>query len=114
MFARPEPPLIRLAALVMALGVLVLALASVSPALHARLHGAEAGAVAGDGDAPVGDGDHVCAVTLFAHGLTALLAFCLLVLGQLRRRSTGLRPADEVPAEWPRFRLVPAQAPPAA
>jgi hypothetical protein len=51
-------------------------------------------------------------VTLLAGGVLPLLLCLLLVLG-LIRLGVGLVPADELLAAYPRYRLVPAQAPPA-
>lgn len=115
---RPEHPLIRTTAILAVLGVLMLALLSASPELHARAHGHAANAQAeGQGDdhgAPVGDADHVCAVTLFASGATALLVFCLLMLVRPLARGIALRATDERAIARPRYWLVPAHAPPAA
>ena len=110
MSRRAEHPLFRVTALVAALCVFALAVFAASPDLHARLH-------AGDGAGqatPVGDADHVCAVTLFASGATALLVFCLLLLGALLAAGIVLRAVDEIAAAQPRYRLVPSHAPPAA
>jgi len=112
--SRREPtPLLRVTALVAALCVFVLALLAASPELHAGLH-ATGKADAAHAAAPVGAADHVCAVTLFASGLTALLVFCLLVLGSLSARAVWVHAVDLVAAAHPRYRLVPAHAPPAA
>jgi hypothetical protein len=109
MSGRAEHPFLRATALVAALCVFALAVLAVSPELHARLHASEvAGPVA-----PVGDTDHVCAVTLFASGVTALLVFCLLMMGRLLA-GIILRASDEFAAAQPRYRLVPSHAPPAA
>jgi len=90
--------------------VFALAVLASSPELHARLHASE---VAGQAS-PVGDADHVCAVTLFASGVTALLVFCLQMLGLLLAAGIVLRAADEIVAAQPRYRLVPSHAPPVA
>lgn len=109
MSRRFEHPLFRATALVVALCVFALAVFAASPELHARLHGPDAAQTA-----PVGDADHVCAVTLFASGVTALLVFCLLMLGRSLVAGIVLRLADEIAAAQPRYRLVPSHAPPAA
>jgi hypothetical protein len=111
MSRRPEHPLFRATALVATLCVFLLGMFAASPRLHAGLH---------DHDAdphhavPVAEADHVCAVTLFAGGVTALLIFCLLLLGLLLAAGIVLRAADEIAAAQPRYRLVPSHAPPAA
>jgi predicted protein tyrosine phosphatase len=106
-----EHPLLRATALVAALCVFALAVFAASPERHARLHG---DGVVADQAAPVGDADHVCAVTLFASGVTALLVFCLLKLGRSLAAGIVLRATDEIAAAQPRYRLVPSHAPPAA
>ena len=117
--SRPsEHPLVRAAALVAALCVLMLAVFAASPALHAGLHAAPAagpadGAQPG-GDLPVGDPGHACAVNLFAHGAAALLVFCLLILVRPAAAGLALRASDTVAIAQPRYRLVPSHAPPAA
>lgn len=110
MSQRAERPLFRLTALLAALCVLALAVFAASPELHGRLHGADAG----DHAAPVGNADHVCPVTLFASGATALLVFCLLALGFLPAAGFVWRAAHARAAAQPRYRLVPSHAPPAA
>ncbi|MEJ1973667.1 MAG: hypothetical protein WDM96_14755 [Lacunisphaera sp.] len=109
---RAEHPLFRFTALLAVLCVLVLTVLAASPELHARLHAA--GLEQADQSAPVGDADHVCAVTLFANGLLALALFCLMLLiAPLVRRSL-VRAGDEIAAARPHYRLLPAQAPPVA
>ena len=108
---RSEHPLFRAIALMAALGVLALAVFAASPDLHARLHDA---AVAGDHALPAGDAGHVCAVTLFAQGVTGLLIFCLLMLRRPLAAGVVLRAADEIAVARPRYWLVPSHAPPAA
>jgi len=110
MSRRAEHPLFRLTAWVAVLCVFALTVFAASPELHARLH---AGEVAGQ-TVPVGDADHVCAVTLFASGVTTLLVFCLLLLGALLAAGMVLRAADEIVAAQPLYRLVPSHAPPSA
>ncbi|HEU5078883.1 MAG TPA: hypothetical protein VFT72_06700 [Opitutaceae bacterium] len=58
--AAPSDVLRRALALVLATLVFGLTLLAVSPAAHERLHGAAAH-----------QADHTCAITLFAHGITA-------------------------------------------
>jgi hypothetical protein len=110
MSSRTEHPLPRFTALLAVLCVLALAVFAASPELHAGLHAA----TGTEQSAPVGDADHLCAVTLFASGLTALLVFGLLLLGHLVARGILVHAADEFAAAHPRYRLVPAHAPPAA
>ncbi len=109
-------PLTRTVAVLAAGLVLVLGLLTVSPELHASLHGPdESGAHADhESEAPVGDADHECAVTLFAHGVEALLVFCLLMLARPLARSVVLRATDKIAVARPRYWLVPSHAPPAA
>lgn len=118
MSRRSEHPLIRATTLVAVLCVLALTVFAASPTLHASLHGHDdATAAVGhahDHGVPVGATDHACAVTLFANGVTALLVFCLLMLGRLLAAGILVRLADEIAAAQPRYRLVPAHAPPAA
>lgn len=108
---RSAHPLFRATAVAAALCVFALAVFAASPGLHAGLHRPDAAA---DHGAPVGDPGHECAVTLFANGVTALLVFCLLMLGRLLAAGIILRPADEIAAAHPRYRLVPSHAPPTA
>jgi len=109
MSSRAEHPLFRFTALLAVLCVLALMVFAASPELHASLHGPAA-----EQSAPVGDADHACAVTLFANGLLALAIFCLLRLIAPLVRSSVVHAVDEIAAAHPRFRLVPAHAPPAA
>ena len=109
MSSRAEHPLFRFAALLAVLCVLALTVFAASPELHARLHGA-----ATEQSTPVGDADHACAVTLFANGLLALALFCLLLLIAPLVRGSVIRAVDEIAAAYPRYRLVPEHAPPAA
>lgn len=111
MSRRADHPLFRATALLAALCVFALAVLTSSPALHAGLHGK---AAAAEQSAPVGDPDHTCAVTVFANGLTSLLVFCLLLLVAPLARGSVARAVDEIAAAHPRYRLVPAHAPPAA
>ena len=110
MSRRSEHPLFRATALVAVLCVFMLAMFAVSPRLHARLHSPDAA----EQTVPVGDAGHVCAVTLFANGVTALLVFCLLLLGRLLAAGIMVRAADEIAGAQPRYRLVPSHAPPSA
>ena len=107
---RSEHPLFRFTALLAVLCVLVLTVLAASPELHARLHAA----TDTEQSSPVGDADHTCAVTLFANGLLALALFCLLLLIAPLVRGSVVHAVDEIAAAYPRFRLVPAHAPPAA
>jgi hypothetical protein len=113
MSPRAQHPLFRLAAWVAACCVLALTLFAASPDLHAGLHSHE-GAAQTHHAVPVTDAGHVCVVTLFAHGVIALLFFCLLLLARVLGRGVLLRAGDEVAAAHPRYWLVPAHAPPAA
>ncbi len=110
MSSRAEHPFFRFTALLAVLCVLALTVFAASPELHASLHGT----TGTEQSAPVGDADHACAVTLFASGLEALLVFCLLLLGVFFARGIVVHAADEIAAAHPRYRLVPAHAPPRA
>ena len=112
MSSRAEHPLFRFTAVLAVLCVLVLTVLAASPELHARLHAA--GAEQAEQSAPVGDADHMCAVTLFANGLLALALFCLMLLIAPLVRGSLVRAVDEIAAAQPYYRLRPAQAPPAA
>jgi hypothetical protein len=114
MSRRPEHPLTRATALVAALCVLLLAMFAASPTLHAGLHDHDHAAGVHDHGAPVGDAEHICAVTLFAQGAMALLVFCLLILARPIVAGLTLRATDEIVVAQPRYRLVPSHAPPAA
>jgi len=109
MSRRFEHPLFHVTAMVASLCVFALAVFAASPDLHGRLHGAAA-----EHAVPVGDAEHVCAVTLFSSGATALLVFCLLMLGRSLTAGIVLRATDEIVSAQPRYRLVPSHAPPAA
>lgn len=114
MIARPRLPLVR--RLIAALGVLLvlwLTMLAVSPALHSSFHHDELSAETRN-HAPVEDADHACAVTLFAHGATGLLLFCLLMLVRPLARGILLRAPDEIPLVRSRYWLVPSHAPPLA
>jgi hypothetical protein len=110
MSSRAEHPLFRFTALLAVLCVLALTVFAASPELHSSLHGS----VATNHSAPIGDVDHTCAVTLFANGLLALALFCLLMLITPLARGIVVHAVDEIAAAYPRYRLVPAHAPPAA
>lgn len=111
---RFQSSLIRATAWVAVCGVLALTLLAASPHWHEALHAHEVAAEAcHDHGTPVESVDHVCAVTLFAAGVLGLLFFCLLQLGQSLVRSVAWWAIDEVAAAYPRYRLVPAHAPPA-
>ena len=114
MSRRREHPLTRLTALMAALCVLLLAVFAASPTLHAGLHEHGHDHAAQDHDAPVGNAEHTCAVTLFAQGAMALLVFCLLLLARPAVAGLALRATDDVVVAQPRYRLVPSHAPPAA
>jgi hypothetical protein len=109
---RTAHPVFRFTALLVVLCVLALTVLAASPDFHARLH--TAGMEQTDQSAPVGDVDHVCAVTLFANGLLALALFCLMLLLAPLARGNLVRAVDAIAASHPRYRLLPAQAPPAA
>ncbi|HWA28265.1 MAG TPA: hypothetical protein VG734_21615 [Lacunisphaera sp.] len=108
-------PLHRLTAVLGIALVLLLNLLAASPELHAWVHGKEnAHEHSTPGHEPVVEGDHQCAVTLFAHGAEALLVFCLVMLARLLARSIILRAGDEIARTRPRYWLVPSHAPPVA
>lgn len=118
MSRRTEHPLTRLAAFLGVLCVVALTVLAVSPELHAALHAAaetgHADCPAHADQSPAGADEHACVVTLFAGGVVPLLVFCLLVLAGLRIRGLRLPTADEFAAAFPRYRLAPSHAPPAA
>jgi hypothetical protein len=99
--------------------VLALGFLTVSPQAHAWLHahGNEAADAVQHHEsepAPVGDSDHACAVTLFAHGVLSLVACLLTTLAWLLARSVFVRPADWLGFARPAYWLVPSHAPPVA
>ena len=110
MSSRAEHPIIRFTAFLAVLCVLALTVFVASPELHSSLHGS----ATADHSVPIGDADHLCAVTLFANGLLALALFCLLLLIAPLVRGIVVHAVDEIAAAYPRYRLVPAHAPPAA
>lgn len=110
MSSRAEQPLFRFTALLAVLCVLALTVFAASPDLHSGLHGSHAA----EHSTPASDLDHTCAVTLFANGLLALALFCLLLLIAPLVQSGVARAVDAIAASYPRYRLVPAHAPPAA
>jgi hypothetical protein len=110
---RPVRPFHRFTAFLAVLCVLALGILAASPDLHAWVHHADA-TQATNHAVPVADADHVCAVTLFANGLLALALFCLLLLLAPLARDGVVRAVDEIAAAEPRYRLLPAQGPPAA
>ena len=114
--AAPRPsPLHRFTAVLGIVLVVLLNLLAASPELHAWVHGDEhAPAHSTPGHEPVGDDDHECAVTLFAHGVEALLVFCVLMLARPLARSVIPRARDEIARTRPRYWLVPSHAPPVA
>jgi hypothetical protein len=92
--------------------VLLLNVLAVSPELHAWVHDHSAADQTGADHDPVGSVDHVCAVTLFAHGVTPLLFLCLLLLARpLVSGPVALAP-DWLAVIRPRYWLVPSHAPP--
>jgi hypothetical protein len=105
---RPSP-FHRFSALLAVLCVLALGIFAASPELHEKLHHTDASHAV-----PAGEADHGCAVTLFANGLLALALFCLLLLLAPLARDGVARAVDEIAAAEPRYRLLPAQGPPAA
>jgi H+/Cl- antiporter ClcA len=112
MSERPRP-FQRFIAVLAVLGVLVLGILAASPDLHAWVHHAD-GSQTTSQAVPVSDADHVCAVTLFANGLLALAVFCWLLRLAPLARDGVVRAVDAIAAADPRYRLLPAQAPPAA
>jgi hypothetical protein len=93
--------------------VLLLSVLAASPELHAWVHGHEGAAQhTSPVDAPVGDADHACAVTLFASGVSLLLAFFLVLLARVLIRSHALRSSDWLIVTRPHYWLVPSHAPP--
>ena len=108
MSARPSS-FHRFTALLAVLCVLALGVFAASPELHEKLHHTDSGHAV-----PVDEADHGCVVTLFANGLLALALFCLLLLLAPLARDGVVRALDEIAATEPRYRLLPAQGPPAA
>ena len=93
--------------------VLLLTVLAASPELHAWVHGhGEATQHAGRDKAPVGDADHACAVTLFASGVSLLLAFFLVFLARVLDRNQTLFSSDWLIVTRPHYWLVPSHAPP--
>ena len=93
--------------------VVLLTVLAASPELHAWVHGPQVTAeAAAHGHAPVGDADHDCAVTLFASGVSLLLAFVLYFLARVVTRDRRLWPSDWLIVTHPHYWLVPAHAPP--
>jgi hypothetical protein len=113
MSRRSEHPLLRATALVGVLCVLLLSVFAASPGWHAGLHDHEdeSGQHAA---VPADQAGHVCAVTLWASGATALLVFCLLTLLRPLAASVFARAGDAIIPSLPRYRLVPSHAPPSA
>jgi len=109
---RPRP-FHRFTAFLAVLCVLALGILAASPDLHAWVHHADASPATSHA-LPVSDADHACAVTLFANGMLALALFCLLLLLAPLARDGVVRAIDLIAAADPRYRLLPAQAPPAA
>ena len=93
--------------------VLLLSVLAASPELHAWVHGPqEAAQHTGPDHAPVGDADHECAVTLFASGVSLLLAFFLVLLARVLNRNQALFSSDWLIVTRPHYWLVPSHAPP--
>ena len=87
--------------------VLLLAVMSASPSLHAWVHGPAAA------QTPTGWLDDDCVVTQFSHGLLATTAALLLVT-VLRPICNLVRSRAVVPVPLPRFWLPPLCGPPTA
>lgn len=109
---RSTRPHFRFTALLAVFCVLALGIFAASPDLHAWVHQTDASHASHA--VPVDDADHVCAVTLFANGVLALAIFCLFLLLAPLARDSVVRALDEIAAAEPRYRLLPAQGPPAA
>ncbi len=108
-----SPIIHRLIAVMGAALIMLLVVLAASPELHARVDGNGTACEHGDHGhgVPVGLPDHVCAVTLFASVVEALLIFCLLLMG-LTVRHVVARPTDEIIPARPHYWLVPSHAPP--
>ena len=103
----------RLAAVLSVAMVLLLTVLAASPELHAWVHGPEEMVQHnGSGHEPVGDADHECAVTLFASGISLLLAFFLVLLARVLIRNQALLSGDWLIVSRPHYWLVPSHAPP--
>jgi len=113
MSRRSEHPLHRAAALVGVLCVLLLTMFAASPGWHAGLHD-HADESEQHASVPADQTGHVCAVTLWASGATALLVFCLLTLLRPLAASVFAQTPDVIIPSLPRYRLVPSHAPPLA
>ena len=93
--------------------VLLLSVLAASPGLHAWVHGLqEVAQHTGPDHAPVGDADHECAVTLFASGVSLLLAYFLVLLARVLIRYQTLLSSDWLIVTRPHYWLVPSHAPP--
>jgi len=93
--------------------VLLLNVLAAGPELHAWVHGPQDAAKhAGPEHAPVGDADHECAVTIFAGGVSLLLAFFLVLLARVSIRNQALLSSDWRIVTRPHYWLVPSHAPP--
>ena len=96
------PLRLRLCAGMLALEVLCAGLLAASPRLHSHIHDDCAAA------------DHVCAATLFAHGVDPLAPAPLLVAPAIAPLVGALRPAIDVVDASAALRLPPTCGPPRA
>ena len=111
--ARHPSPFHRLTAVLGVALVLLLNVLAASPELHAWVHGRhEAAQHSAHDDAPVGNADHACAVTLFASGVSLLLAFFLVLLARVLIRNQALLASNWLIVTRPHYWLVPSHAPP--
>jgi len=117
---RHSQSLLSRATALMAIGlVLALSVFAASPELHERLHGHEPGALArahGTG-LPAGHAqetrdDDGCVVTLFAQGLVLALGLVALAFTGQTLPSEDFELLDRIIPEFPRYLLLPTQAPP--
>ena len=111
--SRHPSPFHRLTAVLGVALVILLNVLVASPALHAWVHGHEEAAQhAGHGHEPAGSADHGCAVTLFAYGVSLVLAFFLLLLARVLVSSQALLSSNWLIVTRPHYWLVPSHAPP--
>lgn len=116
--SHPPSPARRLLAAWLALCVFAIAALTVSPALHAWIHGEDhqdhAHGAGTDDHAAETEAGHTCAVTLFAAGVEASpTAFPITANGNFERAASQVADQSE-PAGNPPHRLPPACGPPVA
>ena len=107
---------LRITAMISVALVLMLAVFSASPALHAWLHahdGTQPAAVGGHNkSAPGHDDDDGCAITLFASGVTTALVAVMALIVALRLLNFVAPAEARVSRQVPRYWLPPLCGPP--